>query len=433
MRENQAQNPFSVLLERVRGVKTGLMLVVVFTSGFLLGNLIDISASNQIPLSAEEEQEFAAFWQAYELLRSDFIDPLDPHLVVEGAITGMLDSVGDQYTGYMNSEVFSMMNEDISGEIQGIGVVIRTQEETGYIEVANVLKDTPAERAGVRVGDIFKVVDGEDVLGFSQFDLAGVVRGPRGTFVDITFIRDEDDIDMSIERDTIPIPTIEYLRLEDNIGYVRMFEFNAQSRPQMEEAIEAMGGTAELDALILDLRGNPGGTLSSSIDISSAFLEDAIVLREEFAGGREDTLRTNNSYNGFDLPLVILVDETSASASELVSGAMQDNDRAIIVGEVTFGKGTVQTWQPLSNGGGVRVTIARWLTPDGNWIHEEGITPDILIEWEEFATVALNLDDPESIENDPQLQAAIDYLLNGTASLLQPETDNEAAEPLNTQ
>jgi carboxyl-terminal processing protease len=421
---------FLRIWQRSQGLRTTVLIVLVFASGFLFGSQSGFLASAQINLSDEEEQEFAAFWQAYEMVRSQYLDPIDTHLVVEGAIAGMMDSLGDQYTGYMSSEVYSLMNEDISGEIQGIGVIIRTLEETGEIEVVNILQDTPAERAGVMVGDIFIVVDGEDVFGFNQLELAGIVRGPRGSTVDITFRRGDELIDMSIERDRIPIPTAEHTLLEGNIGFVRLFEFNSQSRPQLEAAIEDMGGEENLNGLILDLRGNPGGTLDSSIEISSAFLDDKIILLEEFAN-RNETLSTNDTYLGLTIPVVVLVDERSASASELVSGALQDHGAATIIGEVTFGKGTVQSWRGLSNGGGVRITIARWLTPNGNWIHEEGITPDIIVEWEPENGYILDIDDEAALEADPQLQAAIEYLnsdapLTGDSLLQTDEAVTEA-------
>ncbi|MFZ4812997.1 MAG: S41 family peptidase [Phototrophicaceae bacterium] len=406
---------------------TALLVLAVFVGGFLLGRVTNVDAL-QINLSPEEEQEFSAFWDAYSLLREEFLDPIDPHVVAEGAITGMLDSVGDQYTGYIPSEFYTLMNEDLSGEIQGIGVVIYTIEETGEIAVANVLKDTPASRAGVEEGDIFVTVNGEEVLGNTQLELAGKVRGPRGSVVEITFRRGEEMIPLAITRDSIPIPTAEYALLEGNIGYIRLYEFNSQSRPQVDEALASFEGT-ELTGLILDLRGNPGGTLDSSIRISSAFLEEgAVILREEFAGGREQVFNADGSNVGLDVPLVLLVDESSASASELVSGALQDQGKATIIGEVTFGKGTVQIWQGLSNGGGLRVTTARWITPNGDWIHKLGITPDIEIDWDPEGGYLLDLEDAESIAGDVQLQGALQFLQEGEVSAALTETTPEGTQ-----
>ncbi len=410
-------NKLSKLREHAQGIKYTALLVMVFTIGFLLGNLTNITAAVQVSLTAEEEKEFEAFWEAYDLLRDRYLDPLDTHTVVEGAISGMLEATGDQYTGYMTSDVYSLLDEDISGEIQGIGVMIRTMEETGAIEVANVMKGTPAEASDVRVGDIFLTVDGEDVVGYNQLELAGIVRGPRGSTVNIVFLREGEEVEKAIVRDSIPIPTVEFTELEGGIGLIRMFEFSSQSYPQFEQALRELDAR-NLNGIILDLRGNPGGTLESAIQMTSAFQEDGIILREEFAGDRTEELSVESEYFiDLDIPVILLVDETSASASELMAGALQDTDNATIIGETTFGKGTVQIWQGLSNGGGVRVTIARWLTPEGNWIHEQGIKPDVEVDWDPEGGIILDLEDPESLAQDPQLQAAIEFLQSGEMAM----------------
>ena len=214
---------------------------------------------------------------------------------------------------------------------------------------------------------------------------------------------------MTIERAAIPVPTTEYVVLEDNIGYIRLYDFNDNSRPQIDLAVEAMGGNT-LEGLILDLRGNPGGTLTSAIQVASAFIEDDVVLRREFADDHEELHQSDGSYAGYTYPVVLLVNGQSASASELVAGALQDYELATIVGEITFGKGTVQILHNLSNGGGVRLTIARWLTPKGNWIHEQGVTPNIVVEWALEDRYYTDINDAESVAGDPQLQAALDVL-----------------------
>jgi len=196
---------------------------------------------------------------------------------------------------------------------------------------------------------------------------------------------------------------VEYEVLEGDIGYISMADFNSRARSQLDTALEEIN-VNELNGLIFDVRGNPGGLLSSAIDITSAFIEDGVILYEAFGDGTEEIFEANGNYAGIEVPIVLLVDETSASASELLAGALKDTGTATLIGEVTFGKGTVQTVQGLSNDGALRLTIARWLTPERNWIHEQGVTPDIIVDW-----------DPQSIEEleagDPQLDAAIDFLL----------------------
>jgi carboxyl-terminal processing protease len=214
-------------------------------------------------------------------------------------------------------------------------------------------------------------------------------------------LREGEAVKFSIVRARIDVPNIDFRRLDNSaIGYIRLFQFTDEARDEIDDALSDLD-TASLNGLILDFRGNPGGLLSSAIDVASAFIEDGDLLIEDFGNDNEQVYTTNGSFNDIDLPLVILVDERSASASELVAGAMQDSGTATIIGEITFGKGTVQNIRPLTNGGGLRLTIARWLTPNGHWIHGTGIVPDIIVDWE-----SETLDVPD----DPQLQAAIEFL-----------------------
>jgi carboxyl-terminal processing protease len=384
-----------------RQLQIGFFLIVVFASGFALGSQYSVSmAQNNISIPPEAEALFEPFWQVYNLIQSDYLDPVEPQTLVNGAINGLMDSLGDQFSGYMDPEIYPLLNDDLSGEIEGIGVVIQTLEDTGEIEVVNILEGAPAMDAGILPGDIFTAVNGEDVTDFTQLELAGKVRGAAGTSVTITMRRDEELIDFTVNRARIQILTVESRLLDNNIGYIKLFEFNDDARSALDTALEELNAN-ELNGLIFDLRGNPGGLLNSAVDIASAFLDDGVILIEDFGAGQEQTLNVNGNFSGVNVPMVILVDETSASASELVAGALQDQGRATIMGEITFGKGTVQTWHQLMNGGGVRITIARWLTPNRHWIHEQGIIPDILVEWT-----------PESYNdpNDIQLFAAQRYL-----------------------
>jgi carboxyl-terminal processing protease len=218
--------------------------------------------------------------------------------------------------------------------------------------------------------------------------------------------RGSDTLDFKITRAKITTPVVESKTLDDGIGYVKLRSFDVNAYQEVNSAIDKLGGK-NLKGLVFDLRGNPGGLLNSAIDVASLFLKSGTVLVEDFGNGNKQTYTTNGKYLGYDVPLTILVDENSASASELVSGAMQDSGRATLVGVKTFGKGTVQTWQQLVNGGGIRLTIARWLTPNGHWIHGNGITPDVVVEWPQ------NNRDPN---NDPQLKAAIESLTTTTTT-----------------
>jgi len=393
--------------ERLRPFQTQFVIVAVFVMGFALGSQYSVgSAQGDTTPPPESQQAFEPFWQVYNLIQHSYLnrDTLDQTQLVDGAIRGMIETLDDPFTGYMDTEQYPTMRDDLSGEFEGIGAVVETIADTGEIQITSVLEGSPAEAAGLQSGDIFVTVDGEDATTFSQFDLVTKVRGPEGTTVNLTMRRGEDLLDFSIIRSRMTIETVVSKALDNQIGYVKLREFNSMAYDQVNTALDELD-VNHLDGLILDLRGNPGGFLTSAIDIASLFLKTGNVVIEDFGGGNQDHLDVNpERYIGVSLPLVVLVDKDSASASELVAGALQDQDRAEIIGTTTFGKGTVQTWMGLVNGGGVRLTIARWLTPNGNWIHKQGITPDIVVE---------NSTDPAS-ESDAQLEAAIQFLQNGS-------------------
>jgi len=389
--------------ERIQPYKSSLLLVVVFVAGFALGNqqLVSFAQSNTAP-PAGVEDTFEPFWQVYNLIENEYLDRSDvtPEELVNGAINGMVESLGDEFSGYMDPETYPLMNTDLSGEVEGIGAVVETVEDTEEIRIVSVMEGSPAEAAGLQGGDVFVEVDGEDVTGLSQLELVTKVRGPEGSIVDLTMRRGDELIEFSIQRARITIPAVEWELLEGDLGYIKLRDFSVNAREQIDTALDELD-VNNLDGLVLDLRGNPGGLLTTAIDVASAFVKDGTILIEDFGEGNEQIFEANGSYIGVSVPLVVLVDDNSASASELVAGALQDNGRATIVGVTTFGKGTVQTWQSLVNGGGIRLTIARWLTPNGNWIHGQGITPDVIVEWP-----------VEGRDNtiDPQLSAAIELL-----------------------
>lgn len=388
--------------ERILPYKNSLLLVIVFAAGFAVGNqqLVSQAQGNTSPPDGVETT-FEPFWQVYNLIENEYLNrgEVTPEILVDGAIKGMVESLGDQFSGYMDPETYPLMNTDLSGEVTGIGAVVETVEDTEEIRIVSVMEGSPAQAAGLQSGDIFIAVDGENVTGLSQLELVTKVRGPEGSIVELTMKRDDEEIVFSIVRARITIPTVESETLDGNLGYIKLHDFSINAREQIDAALTEMD-VNNLDGLVLDLRGNPGGLLSTAIDVASAFIKGGTILVEDF-GDHEQVFEANGSYIGVSVPMVVLVDDNSASASELVAGALQDSGRATIVGVTTFGKGTVQTWQSLVNGGGIRLTIARWLTPNGNWIHEQGITPDIIVEWP-----VENRDE----NNDPQLNAAIEIL-----------------------
>lgn len=406
-----------------RLIQTLLVIVIALGVGFLFGNVYTSTTRAQggFDLPTEAEEEFEAFFQTYNLIQQQYIEDIDNITLVNGAISGMVDSLDDRFSSYVDPELFPFVDTRLAGEIEGIGAVISVIEETEEIEIINVLSDTPAERAGLENGDIFVLVNGDEITGLNTTEVAALVRGPVGTVVNLTMRRDDELLEFSIERDRIEIVSVESEMLDNNIGYIRLADFSVNSRRQVDEAL-AEFSVGELNGLVLDLRGNPGGLLTAATEIAGLFLEEGVILVEQFGDGEERIFEVregvvyqifgdgservyneNAGYAGVDAPVVVLVDERSASASELVAGAWQDNAVATIMGTVTFGKGTVQIQNTLINGGGVRLTVARWLTPNGAWITDLGITPDVLVEIPEDVELAEG--------EDPQLDAAISYIL----------------------
>ncbi len=395
-------NWLRVLIRKSRIIYPALLTLSVFLVGFIAGNVNMLStttAQSRVALS-DTDEAFEPFWDAFSIVESRYVDPIDVEILVDGAIDGMVAALNDQHSGYIRPELYESTT-DFSGEFSGIGVTIRTLQETSEIEVVTVIPNSPAEGVGVKAGDIFFEVGGNNVVGMTQAELVTIVPGPRGTTVNITFKRGDELVNYDIVRDVFAIPNVSHEIVGDNIAHITMLDFNGVSRTQLDEALEAVDINST-NGLIFDMRGNPGGTLSSAIEIGSAFIEDGVLLRQVSRDQSEEVTRTNGNYAGITVPIVVLVDETSASASEVIAGAMQDYEVATIVGETTFGKGTVQNIPQLSNGGGLRITIKRWLTPNGAWIHEQGITPDIIVEW--------NPETVEDLENDIQLQESINYL-----------------------
>lgn len=387
-------------------LSTALLLVVIFLAGYVIGGLNTTVSNAQDNAIGDIDEAFAPLYETFQLIQARYVsgDEIDVDTLIDGAITGMIESLDDQFSSYLDPQSFNNFTTQLSGDVEGIGVVIFSNDAE-QIEVQQVFDGTGADQAGVLPGDIFIEVDGIDVTDFDQTQLGNVVRGDAGTTVTITFLRDGEEVTLTITRVRFEVPNVEYELLEEsNVAYISMADFNDRSRGQLDDAIAALDVNSR-DGLVFDLRDNPGGTLSSAVDVASAFIEDGVVLYESFADGSEQVFDTNGNYAGITVPIVVLINENSASASELVSGAMQDAGVATVLGEVSFGKGTVQTIQPLSNNGAVRLTIARYLLPSRRWIHEVGVTPDIIIE----------LDEVEFVDGDPdvQLDGAVDFLING--------------------
>ncbi|MGK7951913.1 MAG: carboxyl-terminal processing protease CtpC [Xenococcaceae cyanobacterium] len=328
------------------------------------------------------------------------------------AIREMLEKLEDPYTRFMNPEEFQNMQIDTSGELTGVGIQIAKDEETDRLIVISPIEDTPAFAAGILAKDIITKIDGTDTKGMDTNEAVKLIRGKPGTKVTLTIDRQGNDIDYEIVRDRIQIHPVKASLEETSIGkvgYIRLTQFSAQASKEMRDAIKDLE-KQNVEGYVLDLRSNPGGLLYASIDIARMWLQEgAIVSTVDRGGERERKFANNNSLT--DKPLVVLVDGGSASASEILSGALQDNNRATLVGTQTFGKGLVQSVRSLGDGSGLAVTIAKYLTPSGRDINKEGIPPDIVIELSEEQRKSLQGDRTLiGTTEDPQFVKAIEIL-----------------------
>ncbi|MDX2160517.1 MAG: S41 family peptidase [bacterium] len=388
---------------RIRHLTTALGIALVFGLGYTFGMSRTTAAqeSERTRLSPEAQAAFAPVYEVFNLIQDRYIDPVDTTLLIDGAADGMIEALGDRYSAYMDPASYPLLASDLENEFEGIGVVITTNPDTEAIEIVGLLDDAPAGKAGLLPGDVFVAVDGEPIETWDQVEFATRVRGPAGTPVELTVQRGDEILDFTVIRERIIQPNVETELLADGqLAYLRLFTFTDEARDDFYAALETLN-VNERQGLIIDVRDNPGGILTSAIDITSAFVREGVIVREDFGEGETVDFTATGRFVGIDVPIVVLINESSASASEILAGALQDFGAATLIGETTLGKGTVQLWEPLGNDGGLRLTIARWLTPNGRWIQDQGITPDILIE---FTPEVYN--DPA----DPQLDAAVAYL-----------------------
>ena len=355
-------------------------------------------------------EDLGIFWEAMDLLEEDFYGELpSPNERSYGAIRGVLDTLDDQNTGFLTPNEAASFMEGIEGSFEGIGALVEWAEDEGAIRIIEPFEDQPAWNAGIRRGDLIIAINGQDVADLSNLHEAiNRIKGPKGTEVHLTVRRDglDDPLEVPVTRDTIDVPVVESERYGDNdeFAYVHLERFSADAGAKLRAELEDLL-TDETQGLIFDLRGNPGGLLREAINVTSVFLEDERVLIERFSDGTEEIYNTEGSaLVPDDLPLVLLVNQGSASASEIVAGALQDVERAPLIGVTTFGKGSVQLPHTLSDESLLRVTIALWYTPSDRSINDTGLEPDIVVERTN-----------EQIENeeDPQLDRAIEFLRSG--------------------
>jgi carboxyl-terminal processing protease len=380
-----------------------VIVSVAFLSGFGAGFTLAPARSAPVAAAGEEPPEFAVFWEAWHLVENEFYGELPTmQEATYGAIRGVLVAIGDDGTSFIDPERAAIMREDITGGFEGIGAVVNMLPN-GRLTIVEPLPGQPAAEAGIQQGDLVLQVDDTPIQNMTLMEAVSLIRGPAGSTVRLTILRKgvKEPFEVTIVRARIEIEVVESRMLDDDIAYVRLTEFNAKATKELKEALRELMAQ-EPQGLIFDLRSNPGGFLQTSVEVASQFLDGGLVLTEKGRGDLEKEYLVESGGLATEVPLVVLVNMGSASASEIVAGAIQDSGRGILVGERTFGKGSVQLPHTLSDGSELRVTIARWFTPKGREIQGTGIFPDIEVE--------MTLEDLEA-GRDPQLERAVEYLL----------------------
>ena len=375
--------------------RTGLLLGTAFIAGLAVGPASDLLQSQlgirwsigravaQSGASRAEQYELLKlFGDVFERVRTEYVEPVSDRTLVESAIDGMLTGL-DPHSNYMNAKAFKDMQVQTRGEFGGLGLEVSS--ESGLIKVISPIDDTPAARAGVKAGDLITMLDGQTVQGLSLNDAVDKMRGPAGTTIKLTIKRDgvATPIELAMQREVIHIQVVKS-HLEGDLAYIRLTSFSEQTESAMRRALQTLRQQAggNLHGVVLDLRNNPGGLLDQAVSVSNDFLNQGEIVSTR-ARRPEESQRWNAKSGGDitgGLPVVILTNSGSASASEIVAGALQDHRRAVVVGTRSFGKGSVQTVIPLAGNGAMRLTTARYYTPSGRSIQGLGITPDVEVQ-----------------------------------------------------
>jgi carboxyl-terminal processing protease len=404
-----------------------LLAASALTAGLLVGTLVlgpDLVAAQEAENGTQTQdnpvntyEQLNLFGEVFERIRAGYVEPVADDKLIEFAINGMLTSL-DPHSSYMNAKDYQDMQVQTKGEFGGLGIEVTMQD--GLVKVVSPIDDTPAAKAGIQPGDLISQIDGQPVMGLALNEAVEKMRGEVGTSIVLTVLRgDQEPFDVTLKRAIITIKSVRWELEDGNVGYVRITSFSEQTDAGLREAIEALKSATkgELSGIVLDLRNNPGGLLDQAISISDEFLEKGEIVSTR---GRvaEDAQRWNAQAGDLvdGKPIVVLINGGSASASEIVAGALQDQRRAVLIGTKSFGKGSVQSIMPIPGNGAIRLTTARYYTPSGRSIQAKGIDPDILVDQAKFE----KLDNGKSI-SEADLKGALE---NPDAA----EADSAAAE-----
>jgi carboxyl-terminal processing protease len=367
------------------------IIVLAGAGGCLFGARTSTTTDN---LTLERR---AAISEVWDIIFNDYVDQsrLNSANMSRAAIEGMLQALDDPYTSYLDPQDYALSQSLLGGSYEGIGAYVTVKD--GQITIIAPIAGSPADEAGIKAGDIILEINGEPVAGMSLAEVIIKVRGPIGTAVTLTVLHegDTEPVEIEIVRASFDVTSVNF-EMKGEIAYISITDFNEQTADQLATVVQNLGDE-NAKGIILDLRSNPGGLLDTVVDVASSFLAEGIVVQVKSNQGEITTYSVNTDMPRTDLPMVVLVDSNSASGSEVLAGALQDHDRATIAGTTTYGKGSVDALYPLSDGSGLYMTIARWLTPNGRLIEGQGIVPDITLD----------------ITGDEEIQWAINYLTAG--------------------
>lgn len=381
-------------IKKINGI-TLIVALLTFLLGWQLGqrNLQfklndfrpEVNFENrELPVS--QNVDFKLFWQVWDLVSSEYVDKkaVDPQKMFYGAVQGMVAALGDPYTVFLPPETQKSTKEEINGSFEGVGIQLGYDKEKRLAVIAPV-KDTPADRAGIQPGDLILKIGDKDAINLSLPEAVNLIRGPKGTTIALEIYHDGDAKAKTVElrRDTIIVKSVEFEEKTSpkgkKVALIKLGRFGERTFSEWNQAVSNTLAAGP-DAVILDMRNNPGGLLDGAVFIGSEFIKSGDIVLQENAKGERIPYKVNREGKLLSLPLVVLINKGSASASEIVAGAIQDLKRGKLIGETSFGKGTIQESQDLPEKTGIHITTAKWLTPLGRWIHQTGLTPDIKIE-----------------------------------------------------
>lgn len=391
-----------------------IIAILTFVLGFQIGHYDvslkwknynpQVSFQNQTPPKDAKDIDFKLFWNTWNLLSREYVDKkaLDPQKMYYGAIQGMVSAVGDPYTVFLPPEAQKSTKEELGGSFEGVGIQLGYNKDKRLV-VVSPLKGTPAEASGVMPGDMILKIGEKDTTNLTLPDAVSLIRGPKGTSIALEIYHDGDDKSRTVNltRDTIVVKSAEFESKTtpkgQNVAYIKLSRFGERTFAEWNQAVsETLASGAS--GVVLDLRNNPGGFLDGAVFIGSEFIGSGDIVLQEDSNGNRKGYPVSRVGKLLNLPVVVLINKGSASASEIVAGALQDTGRGKLVGQQSFGKGTIQESQDLPGDTGIHITTAKWLTPKGRWIHQKGLAPDVKVELGTDTT------------KDPQLDKALELL-----------------------